>query len=1028
MKKKNRELRVAEVLLIVLFLVALFFTERATVRRWLDESMERTMAYLTKTLETSLENEKQDLKEQQQVLSQEASLAAFYFQNTSDDFRTAEEMQRLLPAFNAKGIYLIDRDGRLLVGSDEREGALGFEDPYYESLLRVSQDQPVSEPVADYSEHDKITVESKESAAQGTGGLAEELESAGQSGMSRSEDEMQTVEADGSVWEQEADEADETNRQEAYHSFVSARLDEDRIVVLLLPISDGMYDESQLKTDFVDIVRYNSFGDNGFCFLADQEGNVFVFPEAFEKDHPGIMGKKIPKRLLKEGAAGSMLLDNIPFYCRSAFYDTLGVYVISVTPVMEFLPILIFVSIGILAVVLIVIYLMRLYARLLLVEETEHGANKSEAARLFRKRLMTMLLLGMACTIGIHIFSNVLYFYTGRFRTNGKNAAVIADEVRDFGRKQAKDSQMYRDFMEVNTKATAALLSANPQMLATEPLSKLAKQIGAALILVYGKTGVVQAANMNFAGQTLSDDPNSMSYEFRWVLRGEPLLIQDSVDEAFLNRPYRYSGAPLTDEEGNYTGMVQIAMDPSVYEKMETAISMQAVMGNYIIDDNSDVLAIDMETGRVSSPNSGYDGMEAKSLTLDESILKDHYTGFFRLNGAHMLGCCEDSDLFHILVISVTAGLATKGVLAGITTCLPGIVTELLFFFLLLIYAKQIRTLPNHEIRKLVNEQGNLKGKISAAGGSIIRFLNRILFFVSGIVTFAFLFGGSLFPPGSLGYYIFVNEWGRGIYIFTVTRCLIYIMVAVFMLSTLTNLFNLLGTLLPARQETIIRMAMSFLKYIVGLGTIIVCAGLLGAPTASVLASAGVISVVVSFGAQTFLADIIAGLFIIIEGTYKVGDMITVDDWHGQVVEINIRNTKLRDLITDDDKVINNSMIRTLINFSETPSWCATKVGVDYDQNIPELEAIFEREKAAMVKNIPKAIGEIVFLGIEEFADSCIILKFQVHCKNQDYLPVKRALNREIKLMFERNGINVPFPQIVVSEREKGTFGNGSGV
>ena len=262
----------------------------------------------------------------------------------------------------------------------------------------------------------------------------------------------------------------------------------------------------------------------------------------------------------------------------------------------------------------------------------------------------------------------------------------------------------------------------------------------------------------------------------------------------------------------------------------------------------------------------------------------------------------------------------------------------------------------------------------------------------------------------------------------TVTRCLSYIMVAVCRLSTRTSLFKLLGTLLAPRQETIIRMAMSFLKYIVGLGTIIVCAGLLGAPTASVLASAGVISVVVSFGAQTFLADIIAGLFIIIEGTYKVGDMITVDNWHGQVVEINIRNTKLRDLITDDDKVINNSMIRTLINFSETPSWCATKVGVDYEQNIPELEAIFEREKAAMVKNIPKAIGEIVFLGIEEFADSCIILKFQVHCKNQDYLPVKRALNREIKLMFERNGINVPFPQIVVSEREKGTFGNGSGV
>ena len=173
-----------------------------------------------------------------------------------------------------------------------------------------------------------------------------------------------------------------------------------------------------------------------------------------------------------------------------------------------------------------------------------------------------------------------------------------------------------------------------------------------------------------------------------------------------------------------------------------------------------------------------------------------------------------------------------------------------------------------------------------------------------------------------------------------------------------------------------------------------------------------------SFGAQNIVADIISGLFIVFEGTFKVGDMITVDGWHGQVEEIGIRNTKMRDLISEDVKIMNNSTIRTIINYSERPCWSPIMVGVDYDTDIPKLEAAFEREKAAMKKNIPLGIGEIVYLGIDELSDSHMTLKFQILCRNQDELKVRRALNREIRMMFARNGITIPFPQVTLSTRE----------
>ena len=297
-------------------------------------------------------------------------------------------------------------------------------------------------------------------------------------------------------------------------------------------------------------------------------------------------------------------------------------------------------------------------------------------------------------------------------------------------------------------------------------------------------------------------------------------------------------------------------------------------------------------------------------------------------------------------------------------------------------------------------------------------FAYRLLYCLCAIVSLMYFFRYSLFPKGSIEYYIFANDWAKGFDIFSVTRCLIYIAVAVFVLATITKLTNIISSALMSRQVTFIRMGLSFLKYGIGIAAVFVCASQLGAPTASLLASAGVLSVVLSFGAQNTVADIISGLFIVFEGTFKVGDMITVDDWHGQVQEIGIRNTTIRDLISEDTKIMNNSTIRTIINYSERPCYTPIKVGVDYDTDIPALEAAFEREKTAMKKNIPLGIGEILYMGIDDLSDSQMTLKFQILCRNQDQPKVKRALNREVRMMLARNGFTIPFPQVTVSTRE----------
>jgi small conductance mechanosensitive channel len=380
-----------------------------------------------------------------------------------------------------------------------------------------------------------------------------------------------------------------------------------------------------------------------------------------------------------------------------------------------------------------------------------------------------------------------------------------------------------------------------------------------------------------------------------------------------------------------------------------------------------------------------------------------------------MIGSCHSCDEYYAIVASPTEQIPSAGFRSGLLTALPGILTEAAYVLILIIYVRNCSMMTEDEIRAL--EKGRKKEE-NMLREQMHDFAYRFLFVLCAVVSLLYFFRYSLFPKGSIEYYIFANEWARGFHIFSFTRCLIYIAVAVFVLATVSRLGTAVASLLMSRQETFVRMGLSFLKYGVGIATVFVCASLLGAPTASLLASAGVLSVVLSFGAQNIVADIIAGLFIVFEGTFKVGDMITVDDWHGQVQEIGIRNTTIRDLILEDVKIMNNSTIRSIINYSERPCWSPITVGVDYDTDIPALEAAFEREKAGMKKNIPLGIGEIVYLGIDELSGSQMTLKFQILCRNQDQLKVKRALNREVRLMLARNGFIIPFPQVTISTRK----------
>lgn len=217
------------------------------------------------------------------------------------------------------------------------------------------------------------------------------------------------------------------------------------------------------------------------------------------------------------------------------------------------------------------------------------------------------------------------------------------------------------------------------------------------------------------------------------------------------------------------------------------------------------------------------------------------------------------------------------------------------------------------------------------------------------------------------------------------------------------------------RSKTIVKLVNSFIKYLIAIVAIFLSLNAWGVDTSTLLASAGILTLVVGLGAQSLISDIIAGVFIVFEEIYQVGDIIVVGDWRGTVDEIGIRTTKIIDA-GGNIKIINNSEISSVINQTKELSLAKAKISIEYGESIQKVELVIKDNLERIKAAIPEIIEGPYYKGVDALSDSSVDLLFFAKCKEEDLYSVQRALNRELKIMFDENNINIPFPQITLNQ------------
>ena len=222
-----------------------------------------------------------------------------------------------------------------------------------------------------------------------------------------------------------------------------------------------------------------------------------------------------------------------------------------------------------------------------------------------------------------------------------------------------------------------------------------------------------------------------------------------------------------------------------------------------------------------------------------------------------------------------------------------------------------------------------------------------------------------------------------------------------------------------ARTRTVNELLGNIITYLGVILGIVWALTILGLNPTAAFASLGIVTLIIGFAAQRLIEDVISGLFIVMEGQYNVGDIIILDDFRGTVKRIGVRTTTVVDP-GGNYKVVNNSDIRNFQNRSKALSLAVSEIGITYGEDIPHAEAIIKAALPGMYErndDVFEAIPD--YMGVEELADSAVVLRFTVSCKEQNVFIARRRLNRELRILFAEQGIEVPFPQVTVWKGEQ---------
>jgi small-conductance mechanosensitive channel len=218
------------------------------------------------------------------------------------------------------------------------------------------------------------------------------------------------------------------------------------------------------------------------------------------------------------------------------------------------------------------------------------------------------------------------------------------------------------------------------------------------------------------------------------------------------------------------------------------------------------------------------------------------------------------------------------------------------------------------------------------------------------------------------------------------------------------------------RTETLGRVARYVASIVItAIGLVLVLAEV-GISVAPILGAAGVVGLAIGFGAQSLVKDYFTGIFLLIENQLTRGDVVEIADKSGVVEDLTLRYVRLRDYEGSVHFVPNN-MITTVTNRSRGFAYAVIDASIGYREDIDEVRAVMCQTAAELAADPafqPRILEPFEYAGVENMAESAIVLRGRFKVQPLEQWNIKREYLRRLKQAFDAAGIEIPFPHLTV--------------
>ena len=592
----------------------------------------------------------------------------------------------------------------------------------------------------------------------------------------------------------------------------------------------------------------------------------------------------------------------------------------------------------------------------------------------------------------------------------------------------------------------------------SKALQELKDENKVANIYLISDMGVTLATSSGYWNFALSTDPEDQSYQFWDILNGR---TDEVVQDAMISDKGDYSrfiGCPLyyytcldenrntkyvtyvdymhqTDEsyKGNeitrHRGLLQIQIDATGNEDeaMIDSAKPEYVLSNTRVSNDGFLMAFRYEEA-VDDYKVFYSQMEklkdeyATDLGISKKAFTGEYNGFQTYDGELYLQCFRQAGEYYIATAMPVDSLYFSSIKSARSCAILSFVVMFFIAFLMILISNEgeerLYQEESDPYNMFIFRKKSEKWKRSSPSQKFEIFVKNSFIILALIFLVTVIMESGESGNNSAIFYILSGEWDRGVHIFSLSACFVIVIAVIMILKLFSNVVYIIAEAFGNRVLTMMRLFVSLVKTVVIAAAVLYCLYLVGIDGTRLLASAGIMSVVVGLGAQSLVGDLLAGIFIILEGSLHVGDYVLINGVRGKITEIGLRITRYED-DNQNIRVICNNELKSFANMSEKYSVVYYNIPVPYNEDYQRIRKVLNKEFLKMyeehhfLKSIPAC------QGIEAFSESSVDMRVRFMCEESERFTVQRYMHDQIMRIFMENDITIPFNQLDVHfERE----------